>query len=67
MTDLIKALQIFSEHYSGSYPTWCAHDVLGINELETPLTYEEKQEVEKLGFFWSEEYDGWISFKYGSC
>jgi hypothetical protein len=68
MEDLIKALQIFLKYKNEQYPTHCEHDILiivGITEEE--ISAEDKIELEKLGFHWDSEYDGWASYKYGSA
>ncbi len=68
MEDLIKALQIFLRYKNETYPTHCEHDVLivvGITEEE--VTKEDQAQLERLGFRWSDEYDGWASYKYGSA
>ena len=68
MEDLIKALQIFLKYKNEEYPTHCERDVLivvGITEEE--VSEEDKTELEKLGFHWDSEYDGWSSYKYGSA
>ncbi len=68
MENLIKALQIFLKYKNESYPTNCCHDVLcimGVTEEEVSTT--DKETLDKLGFFWSEEYDCFASFKYGSA
>lgn len=72
MDDLIKALRIFekymSEDYQKNYPFHCEHDTLHINCDAHPddMNPEDREFLEK-DFHWEDEYDGWISFKYGSC
>lgn len=68
MDKLIKALQIFIKYKNKEYPTNCSHDVLevcGIGKEE--ISKDDVITLEELGFHWSDEYDSWISFKYGSC
>lgn len=68
MDDLIKALQIFLKYKNNSYPTICEHEVLiivGIEEWE--ISDQDKAELEMLGFRWSNQYENWISYKYGSA
>jgi glutamate dehydrogenase/leucine dehydrogenase len=67
MEDLIRALQIFSKYTKTKYPTHCEHDVLMICNLEEDVTEEDAKALEGLGFFLSEEYEGWCSFRFGSC
>jgi len=33
---------------------------------EDQISDEDKKELDDLGFFWTEEYDCWASYKYGS-
>lgn len=70
MKDLIKALQILLKYANDDRnPTHCEHDQLYIGcgiEL-TEVTEVDIKELEELGFFWDEESDGFISFRFGSC
>jgi len=70
MEDLIKALQILLKYANKDYnPTHCEHDQLYVGcdiELEK-VTKEDITELDKLGFFWDDESDGFISFRFGSC
>lgn len=68
MKDLIEALQIFSKYAETKYPTHCEHDVLMIMEVdEDSVTEDEAKRLDGLGFFWSEEYECWASFRFGSA
>lgn len=68
MEDLIKALQIFLKYRNVSYPTICVHDVLIITGYsKDEISEEDKIELDKLGFFWMEEFESWASYKYGSA
>lgn len=68
MDDLIKALQIFRKYTNTKYPTQCAHDTLYVNVDPELVSDEDKQKLDELGFFVSEEYDeSFASFRYGSC
>lgn len=68
MKDLIEALQIFSKYTDTKYPTHCEHDILLIMEIEEDsVTKEDAKLLDELGFFWSEEYDCWASFRFGSA
>jgi len=66
MKDLIKALQIFVKY--GEHETHCEHDILlvcGSSREDVGLI--DMALLEELGFSWSDEYDSWGSYKYGSC
>ena len=52
MKGLIQALNIFLKYGDKSYPTHCEHDDIKL--------------LEELGFS-PNEYDGFSSFRYGSC
>ncbi len=68
MNELITALQIFAKYSDSSYPTHCEHDVLMITDIsEQQMATADVEAVQKLGFFWSEEYDSWVSYKFGSA
>ena len=71
MDDLIKALQILAKYGNPDYPTHCEHDTLMIMGVyPEDVSEEDKEELDKLGFFVTEEYGGdkmFISFKFGSC
>ena len=70
MKDLIEALQILLKYANDDRcPTHCEHDQLYIGcgiELEK-VTKEDIDKLDELGFFWDEESDGFISFRFGSC
>jgi len=68
MKDLIEALTIFAKYKNEMCPTHCEHDVLyvvGITEDE--VSEDDKQRLDALGFHYSDEYDCWQSFRYGSA
>jgi hypothetical protein len=68
MEDLIKALQIFLKYGNPEYPTNCSHDELMICEIApSEVSDEDKIELDKLGFFVSEEDDCFKSFRFGSA
>jgi len=68
MDDLIKALQIFLKYKNPKWPTNCSHDVLSIMELgRDEVSEDDIKTLDSLGFFWSDEYDCFISFKFGSA
>jgi len=68
MEDLIKALQIFLKYKNSDYPTNCSHDQLSIMDIDkSDVSENDKIELDRLGFFWSESEECFISFKYGSA
>lgn len=69
LTDLIEALTIFKKYGDDYAPTHCEHDVFSVcaGIAEDVVSPEDKARLEKLGFFWSTEYDNWASFRFGSC
>jgi hypothetical protein len=68
MSDLIKALQIFLKYADPKYPTNCNHDVLVVCGIgKNDLSEEDRASLDALSFQWSDEYGGWLSFRFGSC
>ncbi len=68
MDKLIQALQIFLKYGNTEWPTHCEHDVLLIMGYEQDeISEEDKITLRDLGFFWSNEYDCFASYKYGSA
>lgn len=68
MKELIKALLILSKYvegYNKDYPTHCEHDELQVIVNPEKVSDDDKEELEKLGFF--PEDDHFVSYKYGSC
>lgn len=68
MDKLIEALTIFLKYKNEYAPTHCEHDVMlvvGISQEE--VSEEDKKRLDELGFRWSEEFDSWASFRYGSA
>ncbi len=68
MKDLIEALKIF-EKYIGDkiYPTWAEHDEFGVCCDKENMSEEDIKKLDELGFFYNEEYECFVSYKYGSC
>lgn len=70
MRDLIEALQILLKYSNDDRnPTHCEHDQLYVGcgiELDK-VSREDIDRLDELGFFWSEEDNGFISFRFGSC
>lgn len=68
MKNLIEALQIFLKYGNPNFPTHCEHDelwVYGYDVME--INGEDVERLEKLGFVWNEDYEGFVSSRYGSC
>jgi len=68
MDDLIEALQIFLKYGNPKYPTDCSHEQLAIMEIgKDMVSKEDIEKLDKLGFFWSDSEDCFISFRFGSA
>ena len=68
MEQLIEALQIFMKYKNVKWPTNCTHDVLAIMEIsKDEVSEEDIKRLDELHFFWSDEYDSFISFHFGSA
>ena len=68
MSDLIEALEIFKKYKDDKTPTHCSHDQLSVCGIDaSDVTESDKDKLYKLGFFWSDEDDSFISFRFGSC
>ena len=68
MEDLIKALQIFLKYGNPQYPTNCSHNTLIIYNIDpNDVSMEDKEKLDELGFFVSEEYNCFTSFRFGSA
>ena len=66
MSNLITALQILLRYGNPPYPTHCEHDKLTICGIDPQeVTYQDKQELEKLGFDYNDEC--FYSYRYGSA
>lgn len=66
MDDLIKALQIFRKYGNPNYPTHCEHDVLYVSIEPETVSEDDKDELEKLGFYPENEYGMFRSYQFGS-
>lgn len=71
MEDLIKALQIFLKYRNLQNPTSCEYEALIIYEIGfDEVSFEDRKELEKLGFFWKDEDDEeigcWMSYRFGN-
>jgi len=70
MKDLIEALQILLNYANDDRnPTHCEHDQLyvGCDIQLHQVSEEDIKRLDELGFFWDEESEGFISFRFGSC
>jgi hypothetical protein len=68
MKDLIEALQIFLKYGDTPFPTNCSHDVLAVcYRRDAIIDPADVARLAELSFTWSEEYDAWKSFRFGSC
>ena len=68
MKRLFEALKILEKYMKDeNYPTWCEHDVLGINVDPEKISEEDLKKLENLSFFYDKEYESLISFEFGSC
>lgn len=68
MNDLIEALNIFLKYIGNEkYPTWAEHDEFGVNCPIENMSEEDIKKLDELGFFWDNNYECFISFRFGSC
>lgn len=70
MRDLISALTIFLKYANDDRcPTHCEHDVLyiGCDIEESAVSNDDIKKLDELGFFPSDEHEGFISYRFGSC
>jgi hypothetical protein len=68
MSKLIEALQIFLKYGDPDRPTHCEHEVLYICNIDTAsVTDEDKEKLDKLGFFYDDDEECFQSFCYGSA
>lgn len=71
MNNLIESLQIFSKYFDADekWPTNCEHDILilCVADDEEGITEEDVKRLDELGWFWSDEYECWCSYRFGSC
>jgi hypothetical protein len=68
MEDLIEALKIFFKYTQTKYPTHCCHDELWIMDVsDEQVSAEDKERLDKLGFFWDQGDECFKSFRYGSA
>lgn len=67
MKKLIEALTILSKYTDTEWPTHCEHDVLTVDVDPKIVSEEDKAKLYELSFFPTEDEDGFMSYKYGSC
>lgn len=65
MEDLIKALTIFLKYGNPENPTHCEHDEMTVDINPDLVSCQDKEELDKLGFFADDEH--FKSFRFGSC
>lgn len=65
MENLIKALQIFLKYGNPDYPTHCEHDVMYVSIPYKLVSEEDKNTLDKLGFF-ADENGCFKSYRYSS-
>lgn len=66
ISKLIEALNIFIKYGDPDNPTHCEHDVLYIMIDPNDVTEEDKERLDKLGFF-PNDIDGFSSYRFGSA
>lgn len=67
LEELLEAFTIFVKYDEGEYPTNCSHDELAVLIDPEKVSESDAFRLGELGFFISKEYDGFASYKYGSC
>ena len=64
---LIEDLKVFSKYSKSDWPTHCEHDVMMIADVEQDDISEEDLAKVSDRWHWSNEYDSYISFTFGSA
>lgn len=68
MDALIEALTIFRKYANLPWPTNCEHDELVIMGVTREMVSDEDHKrLEELGFIYSESYEHYLSYKFGSA
>lgn len=67
MDDLIEAFKIFRKYTNKQFPVWCCHDELHVAVSPEDVSDEDKDKLEKLGFYVNEDTDDFYSFRFGGC
>ena len=66
MKDLIEALNIFTKYGEPGFQ--CEHDVLIICGIDYEvISAKDMKRLDILSFFFSDEFDNFASFRFGSC
>jgi hypothetical protein len=67
MEQLIEDLKVFSKYSKSDYPTHCEHDTMMIADVAQDDISEEDLEKVSDRWLWSEEDDGYISYRFGKA
>ena len=70
MEDLVEALQIMIKYgFVSKYPTTCVHDEFHVCvDFDLDIVSEEDiKKLDELGFLWDDEFEHFISYRFGSC
>ena len=67
MDDLIEALIILGKYGNPEWPTHCEHDVMKVMIDPADVSDYDKHKLNILGFFPDDEYDVFMSLRFGSC
>lgn len=68
MKELIEALQIIAKYCNAEHPTHCEHDVLYFPSVDyDKISDEDKKRLGELSFFKNADFDGIMSYRFGSC
>jgi hypothetical protein len=67
-SELIEVFTIFKKYIpEEGWPTNCSHDVLAVLCDPADVSEEDKARLDELGFIPASEWEGFISFRYGSA
>ena len=66
MNDLIEALTIMLTYANPRNPFVCEHDVLYVHGIGR-MSEEHEKRVDELGFFWDDDLECWMSYRFGSA
>ena len=70
MDDVIEALEIakkYASDYQLKYPFNASHDELMLNVDASLVSDEDRKRLDELSFHLNEEYDSFVSYRFGSC
>jgi hypothetical protein len=66
--DLFEALTLLAKHQNNDInPFQCSHDALTVCADPADFTAEELARLDELGFLPQDEYETFISHRFGSC